>query len=129
LWDAATGHPLATLTGHTSSVYAVVFSPDGKTLATASADHTARLWDAATGHPLATLPGHTDRVSAVVFSPDGKTLATTSADHTARLWDAVAFLDPINAICAAVGPPTQAEWQEYAPGEPEIQVCPRTNKR
>jgi len=37
--------PLATLTGHTKPVQAVVFSPDGTQLATGSWDNTARLWD------------------------------------------------------------------------------------
>ncbi|MGH3822965.1 MAG: WD40 repeat domain-containing protein [Pseudonocardiaceae bacterium] len=37
--------PLGTLTGHTDTVFSVVFSPDKHTLATASYDHTARLWD------------------------------------------------------------------------------------
>ncbi|MFI9389021.1 hypothetical protein [Kutzneria sp. NPDC052558] len=84
--------------GHTGEVYLTSFSPDGKTLATASEDHTARLWDVhdptrptPLGKPLT---GHTSWVSSAVFSPDGHTLATAGDDHTVRLWD---VSDPANA--------------------------------
>ncbi|GHF54791.1 hypothetical protein GCM10010218_40120 [Streptomyces mashuensis] len=75
------------LAGHTDDVWAVTFSPDGRTMATASDDHTAKLWDTATGGLVATLAGHTDRVAGVAYSPDGRTLATVGRDRTAKLWD------------------------------------------
>ena len=69
-------------------VYAVAFSPDGKTILTGSLDNTARLWDAATGRPLGQPIVHSSAVMSVAFSPDGKTILTGSYDKTARLWDA-----------------------------------------
>jgi WD40 repeat protein len=79
----------ATLAGHREAVRSVAFSPDGKTLATGSFDHTVRFWDVATrrqfGPPLS---GEIDitSVTGLAFSPDGRTLATTSGSG-AQLWD------------------------------------------
>jgi tetratricopeptide (TPR) repeat protein len=64
----------------------VSFSPDGKTIATASSDNTVKLWNLQ-GQELKTLKGHGSFVNSVSFSPDGKTLASASADNTAILWN------------------------------------------
>ena len=72
---------------HSAEVTSVVFSPDGRILASGSWDHTIRLWDMETKKVTAILQGHSDGVTSLTFSPDGKTLTSGSWDHTIRLWD------------------------------------------
>ena len=67
---------LQTLEGHTDSVWAIAFSKDGKTLASASRDHTVRLWDPTTGQCLQTLKGHTGSVTSLSFSKNSCYLNT-----------------------------------------------------
>jgi WD40 repeat protein/energy-coupling factor transporter ATP-binding protein EcfA2 len=74
--------------GHTDTVAAMEFSPDGRTLATVGGDHGVKLWDIRTHGVAATLTGHTDRVNDLDFSPDGRTLATAGDDRSVKLWDA-----------------------------------------
>ncbi len=87
-WHAGDRTVERTLT-HRDAVHAVAFSPDGRRLATACADRTARLWDVATGAQLAAPIGHEGDVRALAFSPDGRLAATASGDGTLRLWDAM----------------------------------------
>jgi len=65
-----------TLKGHTAAVYSVAFGPDGKTLASASADKTIKLWDLENNKERLTLTGHLDPLSSIAFSPDGKLLVS-----------------------------------------------------
>ncbi|KAF3941631.1 Jouberin [Dactylella cylindrospora] len=76
-----------TLTGHKRGVSSVKFSPDGKWIASVSADQSMRVWDAFTGELEQIFEAHTAGISDVAWSPDSKTLATGSDDKTIRLWD------------------------------------------
>ncbi|ETS83080.1 hypothetical protein PFICI_04956 [Pestalotiopsis fici W106-1] len=71
------------------SVNSIAFSPDGRQLASASADRTVRLWDTVTGKHLKTLERHEMAVQSVLFSPDGRQIATASFGDTIKLWDAL----------------------------------------
>lgn len=86
LWDPATGRLVGEpLAGHTNTVMAVAFSPDGRLLATVGYDGIVRLWDPRTGQIVRTT-GHTNALWSVAFSPDGRLLATVGQNGTVRLW-------------------------------------------
>jgi WD40 repeat protein len=80
------GVPIFTLRGHSGGVNSVVWSPNGKLLASASDDGTIILWDAVSGKPFARLIGHGGGVYSVAFSPDGTRLVSGSDDKSVLVW-------------------------------------------
>ncbi|KAL1872091.1 WD domain protein [Diaporthe australafricana] len=79
--------PSLELRGHEKPISQVRISPDGRWIASASADGTAMVWDAATGAHMDTFVGHMAGVSCLAWSPDSETLATGSDDKAIRLWN------------------------------------------
>ncbi|KAG9507568.1 hypothetical protein J7337_001121 [Fusarium musae] len=77
------------LHGHTKPVSQVRISPNGKFIASASADATVKIWDATTGEHMDTLVGHMAGVSCLAWTPDSNTIASGSDDKAIRLWDRV----------------------------------------
>jgi eukaryotic-like serine/threonine-protein kinase len=89
VWDVTTGERVSSLIGHSEAVggnQTLVFSPDGRILATAGSDRKVILWDSESWRPVTTLFGHVGAVSDLAFSPDGTRLASASRDGMARLW-------------------------------------------
>jgi WD40 repeat protein len=86
VWDTTTGASLRKLEGHAGYIRALAVSRDGRYVASASADRTARLWNAQTGEPVGAVLAHQALVRDVTFSPDGVTVFTGSEDHTGRRW-------------------------------------------
>jgi len=105
-----------TLRGHEGPVEEVAYSPDGKLIATASGDKTARIWDAATGQELLTLQ-HAAGVGKVKFSPDGARLATGAGDGLVRLWDVASGKELLTIIAApqVIDPSPYTVYMAFSP--------------
>ena len=93
IWEIGAGSGEETLAFPASQapLFKVVYSPDGKRIASAAGDGTARTWDAHTGAAGLVLP-HADgaavSVTSVAFGGDGARMSTTGTDGKVRVWDA-----------------------------------------
>jgi len=80
---------LYTLSGHTNYVNSVAFSPDGRTIASASQDGTVKLWNVADGAQIWNAEHNDAFAYSVTFRPDGKVLAVVWGGE-------LVLLDPSN---------------------------------
>jgi WD40 repeat protein len=81
-------HRLPSGVGHEGTIRDLVFSPDGKFLASAGHDDSVRLWQTATVKPVQVLRAHSDGIWSVCYSQDGQSLMTGGGDSRINVWDA-----------------------------------------
>jgi WD40 repeat protein len=125
LYSTDTWAPLGRrLEAHTQRITTVEFSPDGRTLATSSADGTVLLWDVETQEPLGSpLPVEPDTFVSAVFSPDGSYIfAVSTGLRGVRL-----ATDPEvwkrHACLVAGRELTPREWKDAVPERGYRAVC------
>ncbi|KAJ1300927.1 hypothetical protein OPQ81_003353 [Rhizoctonia solani] len=81
------GETIIDFKAHTQTISSVVFSNDGKLVASSSYDCTICVWDVSNGSCISgPLKGHHKKVNSVVFSPDGMDLVSGSEDNSVRKW-------------------------------------------
>jgi WD40 repeat protein len=95
IWDVETRRITAVLSSHTQDVRAVVFSPDGRTLASGSYDGTIKVWDFRTSREIATLKSN--KVQSLALFMDGKRLVSVGQDKTVKLWN-MASLQQVGSL-------------------------------
>ncbi|SFX68583.1 nSTAND1 domain-containing NTPase [Streptomyces atratus] len=105
----AASHLRTRMDGHTDTVRHIAWSPDGRRLATASRDGSARVFDARSGQSLLVLPSDGAMVESVTWSPDSAHVATAGRERVVRIWDAVSG-EPVRLLTGAADIVRQVAW-------------------
>ncbi len=103
------GRSFLTLPGHTNSILAVAYSPDGQALASSSFDNSIRIWDVKSNHTTRTLSGAFGVVLSLAFSHDSRSLLAGGSDTAVRVWD-VASGETRHLLSGHAGPVTAVAW-------------------
>ncbi len=87
IWDAANGHVLLTLNGHTENVESVAWSPVGDRLASSDFGSAIRIWNSTTGDVIRTIDSGIQEPLSIAWSPDGSKIAAGSVNDVIGVWD------------------------------------------
>lgn len=94
--------PIGRLTGHQRQISHVVFSPDGRWVASAAWDNSVRIWEGRTGKFVATLRGHVGAVYRLAWSADSRMLISASKDSTLKVGSRVPGYEYLRLIWLVV---------------------------
>jgi WD40 repeat protein len=86
IWDVQKGTEILKIEQPEQAAM-VLYSPDGKYVASTCGNMNVYLWDATTGKQVRVFKGHTSGVGGLAFNADGTQMLTCSVDKTVRLWD------------------------------------------
>ncbi len=125
LWQVSTGTCVNTLTGHTNWVEGVVFTPDGQTLASCSADGSIKLWRVSDGTCQTTLTNPGSAIYSMAISPDGTTLATGDCYSSGQIPSAVKLWRVSTGACTATltGHTAWIESVAFSPNGQTVASC------
>jgi WD40 repeat protein/serine/threonine protein kinase len=87
IWGSTDGRQLGKVRAQPAAIRCLAYSPDGRHIATGTADAAVRVWNAETGYLVGALLGHTGTINAVAYAPDGNRIATASEDATLEIWE------------------------------------------
>jgi len=105
LWDTQTHAAVAVLTGHTSPITSVHFSPSSSLIAAASCDACIRLWSTSSGTPVVTLTTHTRAaICSVAWSIDEALVAAGACDGSVCVWESATGLQHSSLQCPQTAP-------------------------
>ena len=108
---------------HTAEITDIIFSPDGKYLATASIDRSAKIWDLATGKEVARILRQSP-IQHLVFTQDSKKLVTLTDDGVVQIQPWQASVLVAEACTRLTRNLTWQEWNEQVGNQPYEKTCP-----